>query len=104
MRAALDRSPGDQPRQSFLASMGQMFRRLLEMHGLDAVRIARDAGVDLAVIPAPGERIEVDKIDAILRIAIPLIAAPAIGAGTLRTSPATAQETPTLSPLHGWFA
>jgi AraC-like DNA-binding protein len=56
-----------------------MFRRLLEMHGLDAVAIAEDAGLDLAVTPAPGERIEVDKIDAILRVAIPLIGDPAFG-------------------------
>ena len=28
-----------------LASMGQVFRRLLEMHGVDAVGIARQAGV-----------------------------------------------------------
>jgi AraC-like DNA-binding protein len=66
-------------RQSVLASMGQMFRRLLDLHGLDAVNIARDAGVDLATIPAPGERIEVEKIDAILRVAIPLIRDPAFG-------------------------
>jgi AraC-like DNA-binding protein len=59
--------------------MGQMFRRLLEMHGLDAVGIARQAGVDLATIPSPAERIEVDKIDAILRVAIPLIYDPAFG-------------------------
>jgi AraC-like DNA-binding protein len=70
---------GAQSRQSFLASMGQMFRRLLELHGLDAVGIARDAGVDLAAIPVPGERIEVDKIDAILRGAIPLVGDPAFG-------------------------
>ena len=59
--------------------MGQMFRRLLELHGLDAVGIARNAGVDLAAIAAPGERIEVDKIDAILRVAIPLVSDPAFG-------------------------
>jgi AraC-like DNA-binding protein len=59
--------------------MGQMFRRLLELHGLDAVGIARDAGVDLVAIPAPGERIEVDKIDAILLGAIPRIHDPAFG-------------------------
>jgi AraC-like DNA-binding protein len=70
---------GDQSRQTGLASMGQMFRRLLEMHGLDAVGIGRDAGVDLASIPVPGARIEVDKIDAILRVAIPLIPDPAFG-------------------------
>jgi AraC-like DNA-binding protein len=70
---------GNQSRQSFLASMGQMFRRLLELHGLDAVAIAQAAGLDLAAIPTPGERIEVDKIDAILRGAIPLISDPAFG-------------------------
>jgi AraC-like DNA-binding protein len=70
---------GDQSRQSFLASMGQMFRRLLELHGLDAVGIARNAGVDLVAIPTPGERIEVDKLDAILRVAIPLVSDPVFG-------------------------
>jgi AraC-like DNA-binding protein len=70
---------GDRSRQSFLASMGQTFRRLLELHGLDAVGIARRAGVDLAAIPAPGERIESDKLDAILGIAIPLVGDPAFG-------------------------
>lgn len=59
--------------------MGQMFRRLLDFHGLDAVGIARQAGVDLAAIPAPGERIEVDKVDAMLRVAIPLVGDPAFG-------------------------
>ena len=37
------------------------------------------AGVDLAAIPAPGERIEVDKIDSILGVAIPLASDPAFG-------------------------
>ncbi len=49
------------------------------MHGLDAVEIARQAGVDLATIPAPTDRIEADKLDAILRLAIPLIRDPAFG-------------------------
>lgn len=79
MRAAADGRVGDQSRQSFLASMGQMLRRLLEAYGLNAVGIARDAGVDLAAVPAPGERIEVDKVDAMLRVAIPLIHDPAFG-------------------------
>ena len=79
MRSSVGERAGDRSRQSFIASMGQMFRRLLEMHGLDALGIARDAGLDLAVTPAPGERIEVDKIDAILRVAIPLIGDPAFG-------------------------
>ncbi|HZM36167.1 MAG TPA: AraC family transcriptional regulator [Burkholderiales bacterium] len=79
MTALAGARAADESRQSFLASMGPMFRRLLEMHGRDAVGIARDAGIDLATIPAPGERIEVDKIDAILRVAIPLIRDPAFG-------------------------
>ena len=74
-----DGRAGDRSRQSFLASMGQAFRRLLELHGLDAVGIARQAGVDLAAIPAPGERIAVDKIDAMLRVAIPLVSDSAFG-------------------------
>ncbi|HEY2336882.1 MAG TPA: AraC family transcriptional regulator [Burkholderiales bacterium] len=56
-----------------------MFRRLLEMHGLDVVGMAQRAGVDLAATPPPGERVEVDKIDAILGVAIPLIGDPAFG-------------------------
>ena len=79
MTASGDGRAANQSRQSFLASMGQMFRRLLELHGLDAVGIARNAGFDLAAIPAPGERIESDKLDAILRVAIPLIRDPAFG-------------------------
>lgn len=66
-------------RHTGLASMGQMFRRLLELHGLDAVGIARQAGVDFAAVPAPGERIAVDRIDALLRVAIPLVPDPAFG-------------------------
>jgi AraC-like DNA-binding protein len=70
---------GDHSRESFLASMGQMFRRLLDLHGLDAVGIAREAGVDLAALPAPGERIAADKIDAILRAALPRVGDAAFG-------------------------
>ena len=53
MAEAAAAGAGDQSRQSFLASMGQMFRRLLELHALDAVGIARHAGIDIAAIPAP---------------------------------------------------
>jgi AraC-like DNA-binding protein len=73
------RSARDPARDTSLASMGQIYRRLLEMHGLDAIGIARQAGVDLATIPTPAERIEIAKIDAILRVAIPLIRDPAFG-------------------------
>jgi AraC-like DNA-binding protein len=79
MRQTAGARTGDQSRQSFLASMGQMFRRLLELHNLDAVGIARNAGVNITALPAPGERIEADKLDAMLRVAIPLVSDPAFG-------------------------
>ena len=79
MEGAIEAGGAARSRESGLASMGQMFRRLLEMHGLDAIEIARHAGVDLAKIPTPAERIAVDKIDAMLRVAIPLIREPAFG-------------------------
>ena len=79
MRESGARPADDQSRQTGLASMGQMFRRLLEMHGLDALGIARHAGVDLAAMPIPGERIAIDKVDAILRVAIPSVGDPAFG-------------------------
>src|SRR5262245_12769907 len=66
-------------RDTGLASMGQTIRRLLEMHGLDALQIADRAGVDLAKVPTPNERVPIDKIDALLRVAIPLIRDPAFG-------------------------
>ena len=56
-----------------------MFRRLLEFHGLDAIGIARDAGIDLGAVPVLAERLAIDKIDAMLRVAIPLIGNPAFG-------------------------
>jgi len=73
------RAPGTRTRDTGLASMGQTFRRLLEMHGLDAVQIAQQADVDLTKIPTPSERIAIDSIDAMLRVAIPLIRDPAFG-------------------------
>lgn len=62
-----------------LASMVQMLQRLLEMHGLDALGIARQAGIDLGKLPAPTDRVQVNKADAILNLAIPLIGDPAFG-------------------------
>jgi len=70
---------GDRSRHTGLATAGRMFLRLLEMHGLDAIRIGVEAGIDLAKIPAPADRIASDKIDAMLRVAIPLIRDPAFG-------------------------
>ncbi len=78
-KPARQRSGAGQARDTGLASMGQMVRRLLEMHGLDAVGIARRTGVDLAEIPGPTDRIEAEKFDAILRSAMSLIQDPAFG-------------------------
>ena len=62
-----------------LSSMGPVIRRLLEMHGLDAVDLARQAGIELTGSPGPGERLDTDKVDALLRFAIPRIDDPAFG-------------------------
>jgi AraC-like DNA-binding protein len=59
--------------------MAQMFQRLLEMYGVDAVGLARQAGIDLQTLPAPTDRVEVDKADVLLNLAIPLISDPAFG-------------------------
>jgi AraC-like DNA-binding protein len=56
-----------------------MYQRLLEMHGLDAVALGRQAGLDLVKLPAPTERIAVDRADAILQLAITRIQDPAFG-------------------------
>ena len=62
-----------------LASIAGIHRRLLEMHGLDAVALGREVGIDLAAIPDPAARIDIDKLDALLVAAIPLIDDPAFG-------------------------
>ena len=67
------------PQDTALASMIPMYRRLLEMHGLDTAELARQAGVDPARALAATDRFQVDKIDAILKLAIPLIQDPAFG-------------------------
>jgi AraC-like DNA-binding protein len=64
---------------SMLSSAGPVIRRLLEMHGIDVADLARQAGVELARSPGPDERIDTDKVDALLRLAIPRIADPAFG-------------------------
>jgi AraC-like DNA-binding protein len=64
---------------SMLSSAGRIIWRLLELHGMDAADIAREAGVDLTVVAGSRERIEVDKIDALIRFATPRITDPAFG-------------------------
>ena len=62
-----------------LASMRPILRRLLEMYGLDSVALARQAGIVLPEVLGPTDRIAVDKADALLQLAIPLIHDPAFG-------------------------
>jgi AraC-like DNA-binding protein len=59
--------------------MGHVVRRLIEMHGLDAAGLAHEAGFDLAAVREPAERIDTDRLDAVLRLAIPLIDDPSFG-------------------------
>lgn len=46
---------------------------------MDVVDLARQAGVDLTQVPSSSERIDTDKVDALLRVAIRRIADPAFG-------------------------
>jgi AraC-like DNA-binding protein len=62
-----------------LASAAPIIRRLFEMHGIDVAELARQAGVDTALLQQPSERIDIDDIDALFRIAMPRIADPAFG-------------------------
>jgi AraC-like DNA-binding protein len=64
---------------TLLASMRPILRRLLEMYGLDSVALARQAGIVLPEVLGPTDRIAVDKADAVLQLAIPLIHDPAFG-------------------------
>lgn len=53
--------------------------RLLEMHGVDARGLLRDAGIDAAVTADPGERIPNAQWQAVMRQAAQAIADPAFG-------------------------
>ena len=59
--------------------MGQVFRQLLELHGLDAIALARDAGLDLGAVPDPGQRLEIARFDALVAAAAARIGDPAFG-------------------------
>ena len=67
-----------------LASVAQVFRRLLELHGIDAGAVGREAGIDLLQIPTPEQRVDVDKFDAVLAAVIPRIPDPAFGLDAAR--------------------
>lgn len=59
--------------------MVPMLRSLLESNGLDAVSLGREAGLDFTSIPGSSDRLPIDKVDALLRLAIDRIADPAFG-------------------------
>ena len=67
-----------------LASVAQVLRRLLELHGFDAREVGREAGIDLLQVPTPEQRLDVDKFDAILAAVIPRIPDPAFGLDAAR--------------------
>lgn len=46
--------------------MGQVFVRLVEMHGIDAQALVREAGIDPATLRDPGARISSDAADELL--------------------------------------
>lgn len=56
-----------------LASSTQIFRRLLDIHGLDADRLLRIAGIDVELPADSNARIPVRSIDAVLVHAAPFI-------------------------------
>lgn len=73
------RSAPATPVRTTLATVGQIFVRLLEMHGLDAAALLREQGIDPRVTADPGLRIPTAQWDALMRRAVPLIADPAFG-------------------------
>jgi len=65
--------------ETFLATVGQVFVRLIEMHGIDAHALVREAGVDPATLRDPNSRIPSRAADAVLARAAGLIPDPAFG-------------------------
>jgi AraC-like DNA-binding protein len=63
--------------ETFLATMGQVFVRLVEMHGIDAQALVREAGIDFATLRDPNARIPSSTGDAVVARAAALIADPA---------------------------
>jgi AraC-like DNA-binding protein len=62
-----------------LATIGQIFVRLLEMHGVDASALLREQGIDPRATADPGLRIPSGQWEAVMRRAAPQIADPAFG-------------------------
>ena len=65
--------------ETFLATMGQVHVRLVEMHGIDAHDLVREAGIDPAALRDPSARISSDMADRFLARAAALIPDPAFG-------------------------
>jgi AraC-like DNA-binding protein len=63
--------------ETFLATMGQVFVRLVEMHGIDAQALVREAGIDPATLRDPSARISSSAGDAVVARAAALIPDPA---------------------------
>jgi len=63
--------------ETFLASSGRVFLRLLELHGIDADGFVRDGGFDPAVFRDPAARLPSDAVDMAARAAAARIADPA---------------------------
>jgi AraC-like DNA-binding protein len=65
--------------ETFLATMGQVFVRIVEMHGIDANALLREAGVDPAALRDPAARIPSTFWDKACVRAASLIPDPAFG-------------------------
>jgi AraC-like DNA-binding protein len=62
--------------ETFLATMGQVAVRLVEMHGIDAHALVRDAGIDPAMLRDPSARVSSDIVDRVMVSAAALISDP----------------------------
>ena len=71
--------------ETFLATMGQVFVRVVEMHGVDANALLREAGVDPALLRDPAARIPSTIWDAVGAKAAALIPDPAFGLRAARS-------------------
>src|SRR5262245_12134770 len=67
------------PLETFLATMGQVLVRLIEMHGIDAPALLREVGVDPATLRDPGARISSDSADQLIARAAAGISDPGFG-------------------------
>lgn len=63
--------------ETFLATMGQVFVRLVEIHGVDAHALLREAGVDPALLRDPAARLPSRLMDTVSANAAAMISDPA---------------------------